>query len=149
MEDPAYVPRKPGLAVVLVGDNAASKVYIRQKRKACEEVGIESTLIELPDTTSLASLLETVEKLNKDPAIDGILVQLPLPQGELSENQGKVISTIDPTKDVDGFHPVNIGVLVSREPQIRPCTPWGVMQLLWSTGVNPYGLECVVVGASN
>ena len=149
VSDKRYVSRKPGLVVVLIGENPASKVYVRQKQKACEEVGIESTQICLPVETTLEKLLSTVDDLNKDTNVDGILVQLPLPHGELNDNVRQVIERIAPHKDVDGFHPSNLGSLVSRAPRMRPCTPWGVMHLIWSTGVNPYGLECLVVGSSN
>eukprot|EP01059_Diplonema_ambulator_P022664 TRINITY_DN379_c3_g1_i2.p2 TRINITY_DN379_c3_g1~~TRINITY_DN379_c3_g1_i2.p2 ORF type:complete len:353 (+),score=93.69 TRINITY_DN379_c3_g1_i2:54-1112(+) len=149
MEDAAYVSRRPGLVVVLVGENPASKVYVRQKQRACVEVGIESTMINLPADTTLEKLLSVIDDQNNDPAVDGILVQLPLPAGPLNDNVREVIDRINPSKDVDGFHPANLGTLVSRAPAMRPCTPWGVMHLIWSTGVNPYGLECVVVGASN
>lgn len=149
MADARFTPRAPNLVVILVGENAASKVYIRQKQKACEEVGITSTLLTLPDDTSIDDLLATVVRLNEDTVVDGILVQLPLPTEELRQASARVLETIDPMKDVDGFHPTNLGALVSRQPRLRPCTPWGVMHLLWSTGINPYGLECVVVGASN
>eukprot|EP01062_Namystynia_karyoxenos_P058836 TRINITY_DN50301_c0_g1_i1.p2 TRINITY_DN50301_c0_g1~~TRINITY_DN50301_c0_g1_i1.p2 ORF type:complete len:329 (+),score=95.66 TRINITY_DN50301_c0_g1_i1:94-1080(+) len=140
--------RKPQLVVVLVGDDPASKVYIRQKQKACTEVGMESQLLNLPAATSAAELLGHVTRLNEDPACDGILVQLPLPAA-LHDIQATVIETIKPDKDVDGFHPYNLGRLVARAPALRPCTPFGVMHLLWSTGVNPYGLRCLVVGSSN
>jgi len=141
--------REPGLVVVLVGSDAASKVYIKQKQKACQEVGIKSTLLELSEETSPAELLATIKGLNEDEACDGILVQLPLPTQQLQDETGAILETIRADKDVDGFHPFNLGRLVTREPKLRPCTPFGVMHLLWSTGVNPYGLRCVVVGASN
>lgn len=141
--------RQPGLTVVLVGDNAASKVYVRQKQKACDEVGVRSELLTLPSTTTRDELLKTVQRLNADNGVDGILVQLPLPEGELRDSQSEVLELIDPSKDVDGFHPYNVGRLVSRSPTLRPCTPWGVMHLIRSTGANTYGLDCLVVGASN
>ena len=147
--DDRFAPRSPGLTVVLVGENPASKVYVRQKAKACVEVGIKSEQINLPADTNLAKLLATIDELNNNIEVDGILVQLPLPEGELNDNVRAVIERIKPDKDVDGFHPQNLGALVSRAPTMRPCTPWGVMQLIWSTGVNPYGLECLVVGSSN
>lgn len=149
MADSKLGLRAPGLVVVLVGDDAASKVYIKQKQKACLEVGILSTLLELPMETTPAELLATIKRLNEDDACDGILVQLPLPTQALASEQSAILETIRPEKDVDGFHPYNLGCLVTREPKLRPCTPFGVMHLLWSTGVNPYGLRCVVVGASN
>ena len=148
MADERFEKRAPGLTVILVGDNGASKVYIRQKERACKEVGINSTLLNLPSETTLEKLLSEIDRLNDDENCDGILVQLPLP-GDLQGSVSEVIQKIKPDKDVDGFHPTNIGNLVSRTPTLRPCTPWGVMQLIWSTGVNPYGLECLVVGASN
>jgi methylenetetrahydrofolate dehydrogenase (NADP+)/methenyltetrahydrofolate cyclohydrolase len=141
--------RAPGLSVILVGENPASKVYVGQKHKACEEVGIASTVLQLPADTSVANLLEQIDSLNNDESCDGILVQLPLPTAELQSAQEQVLLRIRPDKDVDGFHPFNLGCLVARAPRLRPCTPWGVMHLLWSTGVNPYGLRCVIVGASN
>lgn len=149
LADARFAARSPGLVVLLVGENPASKVYVKQKQKACEEVGILSTLLRLPDDTSVEQLLATVQQLNGDPACDGILVQLPLPSKALQDAQAQVLEAISPLKDVDGFHPTNLGALVSRQPRLRPCTPWGVMHLIWSTGINPYGLECVVVGASN
>eukprot|EP00756_Hemistasia_phaeocysticola_P006622 Hpha_TRINITY_DN13922_c0_g2::TRINITY_DN13922_c0_g2_i1::g.35636::m.35636/K01491/folD; methylenetetrahydrofolate dehydrogenase (NADP+) / methenyltetrahydrofolate cyclohydrolase len=149
LEDKRFEPRQPKLVVVLVGDNAASKVYIRQKSKACEEVGILSELVNLPEDTSPEALLAKVKEMNDDPAVDGVLVQLPLPTEALRAIQQDVVEAIRPDKDVDGFHPYNLGRLVSRSPTLRPCTPWGVMHLIWSTGVNPYGLRCVVVGSSN
>jgi methylenetetrahydrofolate dehydrogenase (NADP+)/methenyltetrahydrofolate cyclohydrolase len=112
-------------------------------------VGIDSQLLEMPAETTPQELLATIDKLNKDDACDGILVQLPLPTPELQKQQSAILERILPDKDVDGFHPYNLGCLVTREPKLRPCTPFGVMHLLWSTGVNPYGLRCVVVGASN
>jgi methylenetetrahydrofolate dehydrogenase (NADP+)/methenyltetrahydrofolate cyclohydrolase len=141
--------RKPGLTVVLVGSDPASKVYVKQKYKACAEVGIVSKEISLPAETTPDELLKTIADLNADSTVDGILVQLPLPTEALKERQTEILETIDPTKDVDGFHPYNLGRLIVREPVLRPCTPYGVMHLIWSTGVNPYGLNCLVVGSSN
>jgi len=138
--------RRPGLAVVMVGDNAASQVYVRNKRRSCEEAGIVSSAHDLPATTSEAELLEIVGLLNADPAIDGILVQLPLPRQIRAR---AVIEAIDPSKDVDGFHPYNLGRLAQREPVLRPCTPYGVMRMLQAIGVDPSGMNAVVVGASN
>lgn len=138
--------RPPGLAVVLVGDNPASQVYVGSKRKSCAEVGFKSLSYDLPDTTTEAELLALIEQLNQDPDIDGILVQLPLPAGIAPEI---IIEAIHPSKDVDGFHPYNIGRLALRQPVLRPCTPKGVMTLLEGTGVALKGLEAVVVGASN
>jgi len=138
--------RPPGLAVVLVGENAASQVYVRNKRRACEEVGIHSVAHDLPATTTEPALLALIERLNRDPAIDGILVQLPLPAQIRTR---AVIEAIDPSKDVDGFHPYNLGRLVQREPLLRPCTPYGVIKMLEHIGVSARGMEAVVVGASN
>jgi methylenetetrahydrofolate dehydrogenase (NADP+)/methenyltetrahydrofolate cyclohydrolase len=138
--------RVPGLAVVLVGENPASAVYVRNKRRACEEVGLHSIAHDLPATTSESELLQRLQALNADPAIDGILVQLPLPPQIRAR---AVIEAIDPAKDVDGFHPYNLGRLAQREPLLRPCTPYGVMRMLSQLGLSARGLEAVVVGASN
>lgn len=138
--------RRPGLAVVMVGDNAASEIYVRNKRRACEESGIVSVAHDLPQSTSHAELLRLIDALNADPAIDGILVQLPLPE-QMQTTQ--IVERIDPAKDVDGFHPYNVGRLAQRKPVIRPCTPYGVTRLIESTGVSTYGKNAVVVGASN
>jgi len=138
--------RPPGLAVVLVGDNPASEVYVRNKRRACEEAGIESHSFNLPAQTPQMDLLALIERLNRDRAVDGILVQLPLPPHIDPET---VIETIDPAKDVDGFHPYNVGRLAVRLPRLRPCTPWGVMQLLREIGEPFKGRTACVVGASN
>jgi methylenetetrahydrofolate dehydrogenase (NADP+)/methenyltetrahydrofolate cyclohydrolase len=138
--------RRPGLAVVLVGADPASQVYVRNKRKACAEVGFHSDMHELPATTSQAELLAVVDRLNADPAIDGILVQLPLPPQIDAE---AVIERILPTKDVDGFHPYNVGRLALRMPVLRPCTPKGIMTLLARTGQQLEGLDAVVIGQSN
>jgi len=138
--------RAPGLAVVKVGDDPASAVYVRNKRKACVECGIASFAHDLPDTTSRAELLALIERLNRDDAVDGILLQLPLPKGLDST---EIMDTIDPAKDVDGFHPTNTGLLAQKRPGLRPCTPWGVMQLLKDAAIDVTGLRAVVVGASN
>jgi methylenetetrahydrofolate dehydrogenase (NADP+)/methenyltetrahydrofolate cyclohydrolase len=138
--------RPPGLAVVLVGEHPASQVYVRNKRKACAEVGFHSALHELPATTSQAQLLALVDRLNAEDAIDGILVQLPLPEQIDAE---AVIERILPSKDVDGFHPYNVGRLALRMPLLRPCTPKGVMTLLERTGQRLEGLDAVVIGQSN
>lgn len=138
--------RIPGLAVVLVGDNPASRVYVRSKRRDCEEVGIRSFAYDLPADVSQAELLALVDKLNTDQAVDGILVQLPLPEHIDTET---VIERIHPDKDVDGFHPYNVGRLAVRMPVLRPCTPYGIITLLEHTGIPIKGKECVVVGASN
>ncbi len=136
----------PGLAVVLVGDDPASQVYVRNKHKACAEVGFHSELHELPASVSQTELLAVVDALNADPAIHGILVQLPLPAQIDPE---AVIERILPTKDVDGFHPYNVGRLCLRMPVLRPCTPKGVMTLLARTGQALEGLNAVVIGQSN
>jgi methylenetetrahydrofolate dehydrogenase (NADP+)/methenyltetrahydrofolate cyclohydrolase len=138
--------RRPGLAVVMVGNNPASEVYVRNKRKACADSGILSVAHDLPYSTTQQELIQLIEALNRDPAIDGILVQLPLPQ---HIEQSAIIEKIDPTKDVDGFHPYNVGRLALRVPLIRPCTPYGVTKLIEHVGVSPMGKHCVVVGASN
>lgn len=138
--------RPPGLAVVLVGANPASQVYVRNKRTACAEVGFHSVMHELPDAASQTELLALIDQLNADPAIDGILVQLPLP-AHLDETA--VTERILPTKDVDGFHPYNVGRLVLRRPLLRPCTPKGIMTMLARTGRALEGLDAVVIGQSN
>jgi methylenetetrahydrofolate dehydrogenase (NADP+)/methenyltetrahydrofolate cyclohydrolase len=138
--------RPPGLAVVLVGEDPASQVYVRSKLKACQTTGIRSFSHRLPATTSQAELLELIDRLNDSADVDGILVQLPLPP---DINVETVIERIHPDKDVDGFHPYNIGRLVVRMPVLRPCTPRGVMTLLESTGEPIRGKDAVVVGASN
>jgi methylenetetrahydrofolate dehydrogenase (NADP+)/methenyltetrahydrofolate cyclohydrolase len=138
--------RRPGLAVVLIGSDPASRVYVGSKRRSCEEIGFRSDSHDLPIDTSEAALLTLIDQLNADNEIDGILVQLPLPE---HINTEAVIERIVPHKDVDGFHPYNIGRLAQRNPQLRPCTPKGIMTLLEKTGVDLHGLEAVVVGASN
>jgi methylenetetrahydrofolate dehydrogenase (NADP+) / methenyltetrahydrofolate cyclohydrolase len=138
--------RRPGLAVVLVGENPASQVYVRNKRKSCEEVGFHSVSHDLPVTTSQEELLALIDELNADEAIDGILVQLPLPE-QIDEEL--VIERILPTKDVDGFHPYNVGRLALRMPLLRSCTPKGVMTLLERTGQKLEGLDAVIIGQSN
>ncbi|HCA25643.1 MAG TPA: bifunctional methylenetetrahydrofolate dehydrogenase/methenyltetrahydrofolate cyclohydrolase FolD [Pseudomonas sp.] len=138
--------RLPGLAVILVGSDPASQVYVSHKRKDCEEVGFLSRSHDLPATTSQQELLDLIDSLNDDAEIDGILVQLPLP-AHLDASQ--LLERIRPDKDVDGFHPYNIGRLAQRMPLLRPCTPMGIVRLLNSTGVDLYGLDATVVGASN
>lgn len=138
--------RKPGLAVILVGTDPASEVYVRNKRKGCEEVGIESLAYDLASDTTEEKLLSLIDELNNNDQIDGILVQAPLP-GHI--NLDVVIEHIRPDKDVDGFHPYNVGRLASRMPVLRSCTPRGVMTLLESTGEPIRGQDAVVVGASN
>ncbi len=136
----------PGLAVVLVGEDPASQVYVRNKAAACEKAGLHSRVIRMPaDSTELA-LLDQVQQLNQDPNIDGILVQLPLPS---HMDSGKVIEAISAEKDVDGFHISNVGLLMTGRPLFRPCTPYGVMKMLESQDVVLRGAEAVIVGASN
>jgi methylenetetrahydrofolate dehydrogenase (NADP+)/methenyltetrahydrofolate cyclohydrolase len=136
----------PGLAVVLVGDSAASQVYVRNKRRTTETVGMRSFAHDLPATASEVELLELVDRLNADSAVNAILVQLPLPK---QINAERVIERIDPKKDVDGFHPYNIGRLVLKMPTLRPCTPFGCMRLLQETGEDLVGKHAVVIGQSN
>lgn len=138
--------RPPGLAVILVGHDAASQVYVRNKRSACAEVGIVSKAFDLPSETTESQLLDLLDQLNADATIDGILVQLPLPAHIDSQH---VLERILPDKDVDGFHPYNVGRLVLRMPQLRSCTPKGVMTLLAHTGVKLEGLDAIVIGQSN
>jgi len=136
----------PGLAVVLVGDNAASQVYVRNKRRTTETVGMRSFAFDLPATAGETEVLDRVRALNADPAVNGILVQLPLPKHIDPE---RVIETLDPLKDVDGFHPYNVGRLVLKMPTLRPCTPYGCMTMLAETGENLVGKHAVVIGQSN
>ena len=138
--------RRPGLAVILVGDDPASVVYVRNKRAACEECGIVSLSHDLPRSTTQAELTGMIERLNADDTIDGILVQVPLPD---HIDEQAIIEAIDPAKDVDGFHPYNVGRLALRNPSMRPCTPYGVIRLLERSGLQPKGKDAVVVGASN
>jgi len=137
--------RLPGLAVVLVGDDPASEVYVRHKRKACEEIGIHSFIKHFPSSVSQHVLLNYIKELNTDDSIDGILIQLPLP---LHLDTNNVINAISPEKDVDGFHPCNMGLLAQQMPKLRPCTPMGVMHLLEATETKLAGKHAVVVGAS-
>lgn len=136
----------PGLAVILVGNDPASQTYVNNKAKACQEVGIYSEVIRLPQETREAELLEKIEALNHNPAIHGILVQLPLPE-HISED--KVIATISPAKDVDGFHPYNAGRLMIGQPEFIPCTPYGILHMIRSTGESIAGKRAVIVGRSN
>lgn len=136
----------PGLAVVLIGENAASQVYVRNKRRTTESVGMRSFAHDLPATTSEADLLALIDRLNADPAVSGILVQLPLPR---QIDPANVVERIDPRKDVDGFHPYNVGRLVQKTPTLRPCTPYGCMRLLAETGEDLVGRHAVVIGQSN
>ena len=138
--------RAPTLAVILIGADPASGIYVRNKRLACEKVGIRSIAYDLPPTTTEADLLQLIDQLNRDNEVDGILVQAPLPPQIQDEN---VIEKIDPAKDVDGFHPYNIGRLAVRQPTLRSCTPFGVIKLLQTTGLELMGLDAVVVGVSN
>lgn len=136
----------PGLAVVLVGENPASKVYVRNKGKACEEVGIRSIQHTLPANTTQAELLKLIDELNKSNDVNGILVQLPLPS---HIDEQLVLEAIVPHKDVDGFHPYNVGRLMIGNPLLQPCTPYGVMRLIDSTGIDISGKDAVIVGRSN
>jgi len=136
----------PGLAVILVGDNPASQSYVRSKNKDAHEIGIHSEQITLPATTSQKELLDLVERLNRDPKIHGILVQLPLPP-QIEER--KVINAISPDKDADGFHPVSLGRIMTGEPGFRPCTPFGIQKLLEYSGIETAGAHVVVLGRSN
>lgn len=138
--------RAPGLATVLVGADPASEVYVRNKRKTCEELGIHSVPLHFEPTLTQDELLATIDRLNADPTVDGILVQLPLPK-HIDSNQ--VIERIRPDKDVDGFHPYNFGRLAQKNPLLRPCTPYGSMKLIESTGIALRGARAVVIGASN
>ncbi len=136
----------PGLAVVLVGDDPASKIYVRNKKKACEEVGFKSFEYVLPAETPEIVLLELIDTLNREPDVHGILVQLPLPE---HIDEKTVIEAISPKKDVDAFHPVNVGKIMTGDYDFLPCTPAGVMELIKSTGTEVSGKKCVVVGRSN
>jgi methylenetetrahydrofolate dehydrogenase (NADP+)/methenyltetrahydrofolate cyclohydrolase len=138
--------RRPGLAVVQVGEEAASSVYVRNKRKSSLEAGIESFAHDLPVSTSEAQILALVQALNRDPRIDGILIQLPLPKGV---DTNRIMDAVDPAKDVDGFHPLNTGLLAQKRPRLRPCTPFGVIRLAQEYGIALPGLRATVVGASN
>lgn len=138
--------RSPTLAVILIGEDPASHIYVRNKRLACEKVGIRSLAYNLPTATSQAELLDLIGKLNDDAEVDGILVQSPLPDHIQDE---VVIEQISPAKDVDGFHPYNIGRLTVRQPMLRSCTPYGVIKMLQSIGVTLLGMDAVVVGVSN
>ena len=138
--------KKPGLAVIIVGEDPASKVYVANKEKACYEVGFYSELYRMPENTTMEELLSLIDKLNNDDKIHGILCQLPLPR-HLDEEQ--VILAINPNKDVDAFHPVNTGKIMIGNHSFLPCTPAGVMKLIESTGTDISGKECVVIGRSN
>jgi len=138
--------RAPGLAVILVGSDPASQVYVRNKKTGCVNMGIESFAHDLPSDTTQQHLLGLISELNANPKVDGILVQLPVPE---HINPDSLIEAIDPGKDVDGFHPYNVGRLAARKPALRSCTPFGCMKLLEETGMDLHGRECVIVGASN
>ena len=142
----AALPRRPGLAVLLVGENPASQVYVRGKEKDCEECGILNLGRKLPVDTSEEELLGIIAQMNADPAVDGILVQLPLPK---HIDEGKVLRAISPAKDVDCFHPENVGEMMVGDPICWPCTPYGVMELLREYGISASGKHCVVLGRSN
>ncbi|MCU0804073.1 MAG: bifunctional methylenetetrahydrofolate dehydrogenase/methenyltetrahydrofolate cyclohydrolase FolD [Burkholderiales bacterium] len=137
---------RPGLAVLIVGDDPASKAYVRNKVRACAELGLRSDHIELPAATSEDELLARIAGLNADPGIHGVLVQLPLPKHIASE---RVIEAIAPEKDVDGFHPLNVGLLATGHPRFAPCTPAGIMLMLEREGIDPWGQNAVILGASN
>jgi len=141
----AQAPRRPGLAVVLVGDDPASAVYVSHKEKGCEEVGFHHVTYRLPADTSETEVLTLVEQLNADPAMDGILIQLPLPGGI---DQERILGAVDPAKDVDGFHPVNLGLLVAGHPRFVPCTPKGILRLLSHYDIPMAGKNVAVVGRS-
>ena len=138
--------RRPCLAVILIGDNPASEVYVRNKKIACEKVGIKSISMDLKNDVSEGEVLTLVNKLNDDPEVDGINVQSPLPK---QVNEDLVIDAISPLKDVDGFHPTNIGLLAIKKPRLRSCTPYGVIKMLKTLNINLAGMRATVVGASN
>ena len=138
--------RRPCLAVILIGDNPASEVYVRNKKIACEKVGIKSISMDLKNDVSEDEVLTLVNKLNNDAEVDGILVQSPLPK---QVNEDLVIDAISPLKDVDGFHPTNIGLLAIKKPRLRSCTPYGVIKMLKTLNINLAGMRATVVGASN
>lgn len=142
----AKLGRPPGLSVVLVGEDPASAVYVRNKQTACQAAGLRGEVVRLPAETSEARLLDTVDRLNADPAVDGILVQLPLPKG-IAET--RVVERVDPAKDVDGFHPENAGLLAAGRPRFVPCTPLGIRRLLIDAGIPTRGAHAVVLGRSN
>lgn len=137
---------KPGLSVIIVGENPASKVYVRNKKLACEQVGFNSEVIEMPEETTEDELLAVIDRLNGDKAVHGILVQLPLPK---HINEESVLLKINPSKDVDAFHPFNVGKIMTGNFDLAPCTPAGVMELIRRSGIEIKGKECVIVGRSN
>lgn len=138
--------KKPGLAAVLVGENPASEVYVRNKKRVCEEVGVYSKVFRFDSNTKEAKLLSKIDELNRDKRFNGILIQLPLPK---HINEKKVIERIDPIKDVDGFHPLNLGLLLAGEPSFVPCTPLGIQELILRSGYEIEGKHVVIVGRSN
>lgn len=138
----------PGLAVIMVGEDPASQVYVRNKDKACQALGLYSQMVKLPENTTKAELIESIEKFNADPTIHGILVQLPLPK-QLHAEEKEILERIDPRKDVDGFHPVNVGKLVTGEEGMVPCTPAGCIKMLDLAGIPIEGKHAVVIGRSN
>lgn len=138
----------PSLAVVIVGDNPASKVYVRNKHKTCEELGIRSIVVEMPETASKGELIAKIDELNSDKSINGILVQLPLPAA-IKSHEEEILNRIDPLKDVDGFHPYNVGRLVTGSPTLVPCTPAGCLKMLDLAGIDIDGKRAVIIGRSN
>lgn len=138
----------PGLAVIIVGENPASQVYVRNKNKACEELGIKSEAVAMPEKTTKDELLKKIDELNADPDIHGILVQLPLPDA-IKAHSEEILNRIDPLKDVDGFHPVNVGKLVTGSPALVPCTPAGCIEMLDLAGIEIDGKRAVIIGRSN
>ena len=138
----------PSLAVVIVGDNPASKVYVRNKHKTCEELGINSIVVEMPETSTKDELIAKIDELNNDKAINGILVQLPLPAA-IKSHEEEILNRIDPLKDVDGFHPYNVGKLVTGDPTLVPCTPAGCLKMLDLAGIEIDGKRAVIIGRSN
>lgn len=142
----AKLPRKPCLAAVLVGDDPASKIYVRNKERDCQKCGIESRRFDLPDSTPQSELLALIDRLNGDSGVDGILVQLPLPE---HIDESAVICAISPDKDIDAFHPLNVGKMITGEPALWPCTPAGIMEMFREYGISLDGKKCVMVGRSN
>ncbi len=138
----------PGLAVIIVGENPASQVYVRNKHKSCEELGIKSVVVEMPASTTKEELLAKIDELNADKTIHGILVQLPLPDA-IKNHSEEILNRIDPLKDVDGFHPMNVGKLVTGNPALVPCTPAGCIEMLDLAGIEIDGKRAVIIGRSN
>ncbi|WP_279223210.1 bifunctional methylenetetrahydrofolate dehydrogenase/methenyltetrahydrofolate cyclohydrolase FolD [Megamonas hypermegale] len=138
----------PGLAVIIVGENPASKIYVRNKHKACEEIGIYSEVIEMPETTTKEELIRKIDELNFRKEIHGILVQLPLPKA-IAQHEEEILNEINPFKDVDGFHPINVGKLVTGQEALIPCTPHGCLKMLEASNINIDGAHAVVIGRSN